>query len=242
MPGYKSAMQQARTYLDGQDYTNALAQVQTALSLKPDDAAALDLQRQVQEKLRQWALSQQNDQAFGAAMQAAQTALAGADYATSIAQAMAALAIKPNDPTAQDLLTKAQRLQTDAENGKKTAQALAEQEAKYQAAVTASRTALADKKYDEALTQAKAAQAIKAGDETALRLQTEAENGKKAEQALAEQERTYQAAVTASRAALADKKYDEALTQAKAALAIKPGDETALRLQTEAENGKKTEQ
>jgi len=213
---YQTAMRQAQAALDAKDYTNALGQAGVALAKKAGDPLALALQQKAQVKLDELTREQQAAGQYQAAMQAAQAALAGKDYATATAQANAALAIKPNDPAAQDLVAQAQKLLT--------AQATARrQQQQFEQFLAAGQSALAQNDYAGAATNAEAALALQPENPPARTLRENARNGA-----------NYQAAVLVGQAALKRNDHDTARQQAEAALAINPKGAEALKLKSDA--------
>ena len=82
-----------------------VSQAGQMLKFKPADAAALDFQSQAQRQLRLAALDQEKK--YQVALEAAQSALSGGNLEVAIAQAQAALGVKPGDTAANTVLQQA---------------------------------------------------------------------------------------------------------------------------------------
>jgi len=213
---YQTALQTARTAFAAKDYSNALSSVSLALAQKPTDSAALALQHQAQAKLDDLARSQAVVSQYQAALQLAQTDITAHNYSNALVQAGAALALRPNDPTAQDLLNQAQRL----------ADALAkaqQQQKQFDDLMAAAQAAQAARDYATALTNAAAALDLQ-GESVAARSLRDA----------AQLEVNYQADLAAGQAALKQNDLATARQQAAAALLLHADGPAALKLQTAA--------
>jgi len=130
-----------------------------ALARKPADDAALGLQNQAQHLLDIQIKARKQQEQFDELMAAAQSALAGQDYATAQAKAGQALEVLPESTVARSL------------------QAAAQTELNYQAALSAGRAALQQKDFDTARQQAAAALAIHPAGTEATQLQAAAAEG-----------------------------------------------------------------
>ncbi len=179
--------------------------------------------------------AREKDQNYQTAMTAGRTALGKKDYAVAATQAEEALKFKPGDSAATTLRKDAQG-QIDLALG---AQAQAQ---KYDAAMTAGRTALGQKNFAAAVTQAEEALKLKPGDSAATTLKNDAQGQIAAAKAAQEQAQKYDAAMTAGRTALGKKDYAVAVAQAEEALKLKPGDSAATTLKNEAQVELKAQQ
>ena len=104
---YDTAMQSGHTKLKAGDYADAMRQANLALASKPNDEAARQLRTEAkaQQDAAQAAAQRQKD--YDRAIQSGQAAFDRGDYATAVAQAAAALAVRGTDPTATELQKKA---------------------------------------------------------------------------------------------------------------------------------------
>ncbi len=168
------------------------------------------------------AATNQAENDYQAATNAAGAALSQKNYLEAVRQADLALAIKPADAMAAALKEQAQQAQA----------AMAKAEADYQSATNAAGVALAQKNYSEVVRQAELALAIKPSDAAAVSLKTQAQQ---AQQAMLQAEKGYQSATNAAGHALESKNYAEAVRQADLALVIKPGDAAASSLRAQAQ-------
>ena len=107
---YQTAMKEGQTALDGKDYTNAIVKANVALAIKPNDPVATRLKAEAQTQINLAAVAKEREQRYQTAMKEEQTAFNGKDYATAIAKADVALAIKPNDSAATKLRADAHKL------------------------------------------------------------------------------------------------------------------------------------
>src|SRR5207302_1849494 len=106
---YQSALKEALAAFDGKDYARAIAQANAALGIKPNDPAATRLRDEAQRQMELVSAAKAQEQKYQSTLKEAQAALDGKDPARAIAQADAALGIKPNDPAATGLRDEAQR-------------------------------------------------------------------------------------------------------------------------------------
>jgi hypothetical protein len=167
---------------------------------------------------------------YNAAMNGARAALNRQDYADTVAQADAALRIKPGDPAATGVKSEAQS-KIDVGPGKL--------EKSYQAAIQAAQAAYTQGDYTTAMAQATAALAVRAGDPIAMKLQTDAKaQSDLTKIAAGQNEQKYQAAMTSAQTALDQRDFPTALAQADAALAIKSNDAAAVQLKATAQSMK----
>ena len=165
----------------------------------------------------------QKEADFKDALAKARDALAHQDYSNAIVQAEAALALKPNDPSASQLRTQAQRDLDVA------TQALAQQQ-KYESALAQAQSAFSQKDFAKALTQADLALSFRSNDAAALKLRTDAQHELDlAAQAKARQQK-FDEALKAGREALARNDYDETIKRAQSALAIQNVPDAAILL------------
>jgi hypothetical protein len=225
---YQAALKAGQDALTARDFTKAIAQADAALKLKPGDTAAQKLRSDAQTAQQQTAALAKVEQDYQAALKAGQDALTARDFTKAIAQADAALKLKPGDTAAQKLRSDAQTTQQQAAN-------LAKLEQDYQAALKAGREALGARNFEQAIAQADAALKLKSRDPAAEKLKTEAQTAQQQATALAKAEQDYQAALKGGREALGTRNFDQAIAQADAALKLKPGDAAAQKLRTDAQ-------
>ena len=102
---YQAAVQAGQTLLGKQEYAGAIAKADEALALKPGGTEATKLKQNAQGKINDARAAKEREQKYQDAIKAAQDALKNKDYAKARTQAEAALALKPNDPTATKLKT-----------------------------------------------------------------------------------------------------------------------------------------
>jgi len=164
--GYQAALSAAQLAQGRNDYATALSQAQTALALKPGDPAALKVQSDAQAAQTAAASALQKEKDYQTAMAGAQSAFARQDYQTALSQAQAALALKPDDATAT-------KLNGDAQTALTTANAAAQREKDYHAAVSAAQAAFARKDYAAAQAQTDLALKLKPDDTAAANLKGE---------------------------------------------------------------------
>ncbi len=105
---YQAALEAARAALQGKDFSNALVQAAVALTSKPGDSAALDLQQQAQTQIAQAEALRAQEQKYDAALKQAQTAFEQKSYSQAVAQATVALGLKTDHPAATKLIADAQ--------------------------------------------------------------------------------------------------------------------------------------
>jgi hypothetical protein len=210
---YKEAVMAARTALNQRDFAKAKSEVARALTLRTNDAPALELKAQI-ETAQQAALAQEEqDRNYKLAIEAAQAARAKSDFKTMLAEANRALTFRANDKPAQDL-------KTAAEQGLKLAAEQAQRDQNYRDALTAAEQALAKKDYADALAQANRALTFRANDKAALAVKDQAEKALEAIRTQAQRAQTYQQAMTAAsnswaraEAAFEKLSYDQALLE-----------------------------
>ena len=225
---YQSALKEALAAFDGKDYARAIAQANAALGIKPNDPAATRLRDEAQRQMELVSAAKAQEQKYQSTLKEAQAALDGKDPARAIAQADAALGIKPNDPAATGLRDEAQR-QLGLVNAAKA------QEQKYQSALKEAQAALDGQDHARAIAQADAALGIKPSDPAATRLRDEAQRQLELVNAAKAQEQKYQSALKEAQTALDGKDHARAIAQANAALGIKPNDPAATLLRDEAQ-------
>lgn len=167
-------------------------------------------------------------QKYDAAMQQAHDALQHKQYDAAAGGANTALAAKPDDPAALDLLHLAQRQLADQTETRKLEQ-------NYQAALADGRKAIADLNFPLAIEKANAALDLKPGDPDAKQLAAEAAAQQAAMLAKQQQAQVYQTALADGRQALALSNFSLAIEKYNLALAIRPGDEAALGGQRQAQ-------
>jgi tetratricopeptide (TPR) repeat protein len=232
---YQAAIQQSRVAFDGKEYSNALAQAQSALAQKPGDTNALDLAQQAYAKLADLARAQQQESDYQAALQGAQAAFAQQDYSNVLAEAQLALVKKPGDAKALDLQQQAQ-----AKLGN-LAQAQ-QKDTDFQTAMQHAQTAFAAGDYSNALAQAQMALENKPGEAQAEALRQQAQTKLSGQAQAQQQESDYQVAMQGAQMAFDGKDYSNAVAQAQAALGKRPGDPKAQDLLKLAEQQKASEE
>jgi formylglycine-generating enzyme required for sulfatase activity len=222
-PAYTRALEAAKAALDRGDFSNAVGQAELALKIKPGDTAAMRVLSGSENAMGAMLLAAERERKFREATNAAALSISQKDYREANRLALAALAVKPNDPLAF-------KLQADAQQG---IQAAADLELNYKSAVVAAQAAYDANDFATALAQAKTALALKPDDTLAAQLRSSADS----RLAEAAREKLFQDSLTASQAALDSGDYAKALDQAKSAQTIKPSDETAFRLVSTATAG-----
>ncbi|HEY1787363.1 MAG TPA: hypothetical protein VGJ73_04375 [Verrucomicrobiae bacterium] len=227
--GYEVALSAVRDALAAQKYDEAIRQADTALDFKPGDADASRLKTEAQNA-RDAAAAKlaAAEAAYETDMQDERHALEKGDYDKAVHEGILAIADKPGDPDATQLLAKAKSQQ------KAAAEAQARKQ-NYDAAMSAGRTALSGGQYDEAVRQAQIALVNEPGDADATKLQSDAQTQAQASAQAQGRRQKYDAAMAAGRGALSNKQFDEAARQADIALASEPGDPTATQLKTDAQ-------
>lgn len=232
---YTDAMQNARSLQSAGDYAGALTQVNEALKVKPKDRDALQLGEEIRRNRDAAAANQQLENSYATAMQSGRSLLAGGDFAGAIAQADAALKVKPDDAAAL-------QLKQDARTRLESAQNAVRQQKAYETALQAGQAAFDRHDYSTAVTQADAALQAKPNDATAAQLKQNAQGQLSAEQAAAQRRKTYDTAMQAGQAAYNRHDYPAAVTQAEAALQISPDDAAAAKLKQDAQEQLRAEQ
>lgn len=172
---------------------------------------------------------------YEAAMRDASAAITAKKWDVAIAEASEALAIKPNDAAATQMLANAQKGK-QAETS--TAMEAKKKQEAYERAMRLAATALTAKQWDAAIKSATEALDLKPKDVAATKVLTDAQKGK-ADSATEAMEATkkkeaYDKAIATARAAMAKKDYDTAEDAAIAALKIVPKDPTAAALMRQA--------
>jgi tetratricopeptide (TPR) repeat protein len=214
-------LESGRTRLAAGDFAGAMAQADAALNLKPDDETALRFKQSVRA---QWdaAYAAQQQSKYAAVLEKGKTLLAGGDYEGAMAQADAALKLKPND-AATLAFKQSVRAQWDA------AKAAQQQQSQYAAALQKGKTLLAAGDFAAAMTQADAALTLKPDDETAMQFKKDVRAQWDAAYEAQQQQSKYTAAVQKGKSLLATGDYAGAMAQAEVALNLKPNDATALQ-------------
>lgn len=220
---YQAAMAAGRAALNKKDFDGAMKEAEEALRYKSGDPAATTFKNDVQAQLGAIKLAQEKEQKYQAAMTAGRAALEKKDYDGAARQAEEALKNKTGDSAATMLQKQALEL-SDAAKGEQ------EKEQKYQAAMTAGRSALSRKDYEDALKQADEALRYKSGDASAATIKKDAQTQLDVLRLAQEKEQKYQAAMAAGREANDKKDYDGAMKQADEALRIRTGDAAATAL------------
>jgi serine/threonine protein phosphatase PrpC len=98
---WRTAFINGRTAYGNGDYKNALAWANEALKDIPGERSASELRENAQEKVSE---ASATDDKYQAAWRAGEAALKSDDLSTANAKAQEMLAIRPNDPTAQDII------------------------------------------------------------------------------------------------------------------------------------------
>jgi tetratricopeptide (TPR) repeat protein len=252
---FASAMTEGEQAFAANQFGEAIRHFDKALSIKPNEPAALKRKQAAEDWLK---VERANEQKLACERSKAlgRKALAVGELAQAVSHFTEALQADPKD--------------TEAQNLKESA----EHEQKYLLAKQAGEAALAIRDFKEAMHQAERALNFKKNDAAAGKLKQDAENeikyadalvqgeaaitaGKYAEAAgyfdeslrlkpndtvaqarkgFAQTEQKFHEAIAAGQVALESKKFEETIRQANLALAIKPENEAALNLRRKAEN------
>ncbi len=166
---YQTETNAAALALAQMNYMEATNHATAALALKPGDDVAARALADGQRGLESAALLRKEQQ-YQTATNAAVVALSQGNFPEATNQAYLALAIKPGDRWAGDLLQQAER-------GLAAAAIAMQQEDKYRSATNAAALALSQGYFQEAAHQATIALGIKQGDPTASALRRSAAEG-----------------------------------------------------------------
>jgi hypothetical protein len=101
---YQTAMKSSQAAFDRGDYATAVTQADAALAVRGADPAATKLKKNAEAKIDEL---RDMEQRYQAALKSGQAAFDRGDYATAVAQADAALAVRATDPAAMELQKKA---------------------------------------------------------------------------------------------------------------------------------------
>ena len=104
---WRTAFINGRTAYGNGDYKNALAWANEALKYIPGEKSASQLRDNAQQKVSE---SSDDDQKYQAAWRAGEAALKNDDLSTANTKAQEMLAIRPNDPTAQDIIKQSSQM------------------------------------------------------------------------------------------------------------------------------------
>lgn len=167
---YQTALKGGREASGAKEYSKAIALAKEALKLKPGDAVAQKLKTDSEAALQADQVAQAKEREFASAMQAAQANFSKQDYAAAVAQADAALKVKPTEPTAV-------KLRQDSQSALQALLAKQETEKQYAAAISAAQAALDKKDFATAQTKADEAAKLKSNDPAAAKLKTQALQG-----------------------------------------------------------------
>ncbi len=225
---YQAAIAAGQEAFGRRDWQTALDQAKVAMSMKANDAAATKLKSDAEDELAKAAAASETERKYQTALAAGRQAFGNRDWQTALDQASVALTLKANDAAAT-------KLKTDAEGELARSAISAENERKYQTAMTAGRQAFGNRDWQSALDQAKVALSLKANDAAATKLKADAEGELAGAAAAAENERKYQAAMASGQKAFGNRDWQGALDQAKLALSLKANDAAAARLKTNSE-------
>jgi tetratricopeptide (TPR) repeat protein len=225
---YQTAISAGQVALGRNDFTNALARAEVALSYRPNDPTAAKLKADAEAGQRNVLAQAERDRNYQVAISAAQAALARSDFTNAIARAEAALSFRPNDTTAA-------KLRTDAEAGQRNVLAQAERDRNYQVALSAGQAALGRNDFSNTIARAEAALSFRPNDPTATKLKTDAEAALRNVLLQAERDRNYQVALSAGQAALGQNDFTNAIARAEVALGLRPNDPAATKLKADAE-------
>jgi len=207
---FASAVKAAQDALGRENYDEAEFQATNAFRLRPSDTNVQALVTRIRD-------GRANKDKFGAAIKAAQDALARENFDDAERQANAALKLRPDDATAKSLLSST----TEGRANKQ----------KFDAALKAAQDALAKENFANAELQANDALKIRPSDKTAQALLAKARDGKATKEA-------YDTAFTAAQDALAKENFDQAEKLVGSALKVRPGDAAAQALLTRAQQGR----
>ena len=112
---WRTAFINGRTAYGNGDYKNALGWANEALKNIPGERSATELRDNAQQKVSETSAT---DEKYQAAWRAGEAALKSDDLSTANAKAQEMLAIRPNDPTAQDIIKQSsQRMDYESAQG-----------------------------------------------------------------------------------------------------------------------------
>jgi hypothetical protein len=228
---YQRTMETAQAAFNQADYPSAFSQAELAMQIRPGDPAAQKLKTdaKAQLDLAAVAVGQQRQQ-YESAMQSAQAAFNRQDFSNAVAQAGAAMVIKPNDAAAA-------KLKADAQAAAAAAASQILQGQQYDSAMTRARAAYGEKDYSGVIASADAALNLRTNDAAALALKNNAITAQAAISAQTEIDARYTNFMNGAQAACDAKDYPKAIQLSGAVLALRPGDLTAIALQKKANDG-----
>ena len=225
-------MTAGRAAFEKKDYGVAAAQARLAMVIRAGDADAARLKTDAERAQQEIAGAAEADAKYKQAMTAGRAAYEQKNYANAVAQAHAALSVRPGDAEAAKLIADAQAPLAELA-------ARAERDTKYQQAMKAAQTAFEQKDYAGAIVQAGTALGLRPADAAALKLKSDAEQQQKGVAAAVDVEAKYNDIMLAGKAALKRQNFAYAMTQANAALAMRPNDPDAVKLKEDIGRGEK---
>ncbi len=229
---YAQAMEAGQAAYQNKDFSNAVVQAGIAQTHKTNDLAATKLMEDAKSQLNLLASAAADQQEqYDAAVKSGQAALVLKNFAEAIKQAEAALSKRAGDATAV-------KLKSDAERAQAELALHAEQDKRYESAMSAGQKAYDAKDYAEAARQADVALTNRATDAAAVKLKSDAVARQAEIVALAERDKNYESAMAAAQSAYSRKDFVEAMKNADVALLNKAGDTDAAGLKTKAAEGK----
>ena len=218
---FQAALENGKARFAAGDYAGAMAQADAALKLKPNDAGVLQFKTEVRTQRDAAESAQQQQHELAAALESGRARLAAGDFAGAMAQADAALNLKPNDETALEF-KQSVRAQWDAAYA-------AQQQSKSAAFLQKGKTLLAGGDYEGAMTQADAALNLRPKDAAALELKQNIRAQWDAAKSAQQNQSQYTAALQKGKTLLAAGDFVAAMTQADALLVLKPNDAAAMQ-------------
>jgi Tfp pilus assembly protein PilF len=225
---FAAAMAAAREAFAKTNCVVALAKVDEALALKPNDSGAKALAIEVQKREGSATAAAAVQQKYAAATNAAGQALRQGDIAGADAKVKEALALKPNDAGAKAMAT-------EVESRGKAALEAAELERRFAAATNEVGVALGKGDFAAARARMNEALEMKPNAPEARLLAAELERREKVAAEVAELEQKFAAAMAAAREALGKTNYVAALAKVGEALKLKSDDAGAKALKAEAD-------
>jgi hypothetical protein len=205
---YDKAVADADKNLAAKSYTDALAEYQKALGLKPNEAYPKGKITEINTILGQQKTLQEN---YDKAIALADKDLAAKNYTDAIKGYQSAIALKPEENYPKDKITEINGI---------LAQQKALQES-YEKAIAAADKAFGEKSYPDALAGYQSAQGIKPAEKYPQDKITEINTILGQQKTLQE---NYDKAIATADKAFAEKEYAQATTSYQSALSIKPGE------------------
>jgi tetratricopeptide (TPR) repeat protein len=200
---YRTAVKDASNYLRLKDWVNADQAIRRALEMKPDGAESAQLR---EEQLKM--VDDLREQQYQEGLSHAQASMAGGEPEAAVEFCRAALAAKPNDPTALQVLR-------DATESSKRAKV-------YGDAMSQARSLLDQQNWTEALAAVNTALSTVPQDKAALAFKDKIKES--------EINAHYQEAIIEAKSHLSQQEWDAASSSCNRALTYKPDDQDAKTL------------